>query len=531
MNRTLLLIMCDFLLLNLLALTQWEQVEPSPGQSQTPVSVEIEAPELENKGMDGDMVGLLKAALEKESAARAELEQRLQFTESNFDSQQKALSQLEKTGKTLQEDLSKNQGAYQELSQQYNIVSVTAAKSRQAVDKLTVELTDRQTEIQMKIRELAMLEQQKQRALAESTNLTTQLKTSEAEKRLVRAQMEKELEEAMAEKAKVLASKQQEVADLQKAKTVSEKQLLTISGEVRNLNTRIQAADEQKQMLNQNVAELRNQVQLERIEKEKIQYRTERLTAGFEQLATKSKELTTEFRQSQEINPNQMVNEFLSNRVDVTIRATSRGLFGASDRTKSTSTLLARDVTGVYALLHVTDTPFTISKPATGLDKISTTVSKRNRDIAFRPLEFLAADPRILAVPVSETVASLSGIKIYNLAANPFRFPEAVLIGKGGRYFGEAEFKLDPSNPNFVKVKGGFFKALRGEFSPSSGDLVLSKSGELLGLMVNSDYCVLLNNLQRIPGSHLDETFRTSDTKRLLEDLKGRVDKLPFGLQ
>jgi hypothetical protein len=199
-----------------------------------------------------------------------------------------------------------------------------------------------------------------------------------------------------------------------------------------------------------------------------------------QKIAASPTKLTTEFRQSQEINPNQMVNEFLSNRVDVTIRATSRGLFGASDRTKSTSTLLARDVTGVYALLHVTDTPFTISKPATGLDKISTTVSKRNRDIAFRPLEFLAADPRILAVPVSETVASLSGIKIYNLAANPFRFPEAVLIGKGGRYFGEAEFKLDPSNPNFVKVKGGFFKALRGEFSPSSGDLVLSKSGELL---------------------------------------------------
>jgi hypothetical protein len=523
--------MCDFLLLNLLALTQWEKVEPTVAQNQSQIAVDIEAPKIEKKEKDGDMVGLLKAALEKESAARAELEQRLQFTESNFESQQKALSQLEKTRQTLQTDLTKNQGAYQELSQQYNIVSVTAAKSRQSVDKLTVELTDRQTEIQMKIRELAMLEQQKRRAQEESSNLTTQLKMSEAEKKLVRAQMEKELKEAMAEKARILASKQEEVANLQKAKDTSEKQLLAISGEVQNLNTKIQAAEEHKKMLNQNVAELRNQVHLERVEKEKIQYRTERLTAGFEQLATKSKELTTEFRQSQEINPNQMVNEFLSNRVDVTIKAASRGLFGSSDRTKSTSTLLARDVTGVYALLHVTDSPFSISRPAVGLDGIQTSVSKRNRDLAFRPLEFLDADPRIVAVPVSETVASLSGIKIYNLAANPFRFPEAVLIGKGGKYFGEAEFKLDPGNSNFVKVKGGFFKALRGEFSPSAGDLVLSKSGELLGLMVNSDYCVLLRNLQRIPGSHLDETFRTTDTKRLLEELKGRVEKLPYGLQ
>ena len=30
MNRTLLLILCDFLLLNLLALTRWEQAEPPP---------------------------------------------------------------------------------------------------------------------------------------------------------------------------------------------------------------------------------------------------------------------------------------------------------------------------------------------------------------------------------------------------------------------------------------------------------------------------------------------------------------------
>ena len=37
MNRTLLLILCDFLLLNLLALTRWEKAEPSrPAQPPVP---------------------------------------------------------------------------------------------------------------------------------------------------------------------------------------------------------------------------------------------------------------------------------------------------------------------------------------------------------------------------------------------------------------------------------------------------------------------------------------------------------------
>ena len=35
MNKTLLLIMCDFLLLNLLALTRWEKAEPSQMQLET----------------------------------------------------------------------------------------------------------------------------------------------------------------------------------------------------------------------------------------------------------------------------------------------------------------------------------------------------------------------------------------------------------------------------------------------------------------------------------------------------------------
>ena len=37
MNKTLLLIICDFLLLNLLALTRWERVEPArPTQAPVP---------------------------------------------------------------------------------------------------------------------------------------------------------------------------------------------------------------------------------------------------------------------------------------------------------------------------------------------------------------------------------------------------------------------------------------------------------------------------------------------------------------
>ena len=41
MNRTLLLILCDFLLLNLLALTRWEKIEPAPPRPDSAVETKI----------------------------------------------------------------------------------------------------------------------------------------------------------------------------------------------------------------------------------------------------------------------------------------------------------------------------------------------------------------------------------------------------------------------------------------------------------------------------------------------------------
>ncbi len=543
MNRTLLLIICDFLLLNLLALTRWEQVEPvPPSPQQAKVEpIEDEKKEDEEK-VDDDMVALLKAALEKESNSRADLERKLKFVEGNFASQEQALSQLKQNANSLQSRLQTNQAAYQELSKQYSMVSLSAAKNREEVNRLTGDLEDRQKEIQMKLRELAMEEANRKRAQMQASNLTSQVKVTEAEKRMLREQYEKRLAEAEAKrkaeldaKAAELAAlekaKQEELAKLSQAKAMVENQVTQLNGQVQGLSAQVQAGQKEKAILERNVTDLKGEVAVVRLEKRELQKHAEKLSAGVSQLAMKSKELTDEFRDSQAINPNQMFNTFLSNRVSVSISGISSGLFGSSERKKENQTLLVRDKSGVYALMHIKDSPLALARPAVGLEKVVSSVTKRRRDLAFRPLEFLMADPRLVVIPVNETLASITGVKVYDLTTDPFKFAKAVLIGKGGGYYGEAEFRLDPRNPEFVKMKGGFFKSLFGEFSPSSGDLVLSKSGELLGVMVNSDYCVVLRNLDRVPNSELTKTHRKIDTKRVLEALKSRLDKLPFSVQ
>jgi hypothetical protein len=143
----------------------------------------------------------------------------------------------------------------------------------------------------------------------------------------------------------------------------------------------------------------------------------------------------------------------------------------------------------------------------------------------------LAADPRVVAIPVNTAQGAALGFKIYSIASEPFKFPEAVPIGGGCEDYGEVAFQLDAAQPGYVRGDNRLLKRLFGTFAPPRGDLVLSKTGELLGIMVNRDYCALVKDFA--PRT----TFRTGDdtaaqsTGAALADLVARVKAMPLGMQ
>src|ERR1043165_4971183 len=116
MNRTLLLIICDFLLLNLLALTRWDRAEPLPTQK-APVP-EVKANVTVPRSQD--LVDMMKLALENERAdlaqiamQRSELESALNQTraavaakQAEAEKKQQALSALEQEKEQIQKKAS-----------------------------------------------------------------------------------------------------------------------------------------------------------------------------------------------------------------------------------------------------------------------------------------------------------------------------------------------------------------------------------------------------------------------------------------
>jgi len=464
MNKTLLLVICDFLLLNLLTLTRWESAEPARPQREAVPSV---------SGATGaatknqDMVDVMKLSLEDERSQREQLVQQLQTTQTNLQEREQNLSSLQTEKTRLSSTLAETQRSAQELAQRVDSATQEASMSKERLAQMQRELEQRQAETERQKQQLAQLEQ----AHAEARQ------------------------------------------------------------KIENLSVAVKVAEQEKLLLKENADSLKTQVETERTERQKVQATTVQLAQGVGQLAQQSNQLTTEIRENRPINANTLFSDFLANRVQTNFLAARASLFGPGNHSKDAKTVFVADGKQVYALLHIEDTPFALRERTPDWEKLQVTFSKDAYKSGAPDVRFLAADPRIIAIPVDSSQVAALGAKVYQTALEPFKFPEAVLISNGGAGYGEVTFKLDPEEPSYVRMDNRLMKRLFGDFATSAGDLVLSKTGELLGIMVNRDYCVLINNF--LPA----KTIRTGDniveqhTGPTFDELYARLLRRPFKLQ
>ncbi|MEI6105534.1 MAG: hypothetical protein WCR49_00855 [Opitutae bacterium] len=462
MNKTLLLIMCDFMLLNLLALTRWEKAEPSHTQLETaaPRSA-VNAP-----AVNADMVELMRLSLEDEKASRDNLAARLTSAQGSLAEREKNFTALQQQKGQLESSLAETQSGARELEKRYVATAQEASMSKEQLAKLQRELEERRAEAERQKAELARMERQ----------------NAEARQR------------------------------------------------IENLNVAVRVAEQEKQLIAQNLTEAKQQIEVERSERVKVQEQTTQLTQGVGQLAQKSGELSREIRDNRPINPNIIFTDFLANRVQTKFSARRPGLFGMAAKEHSTQTVLVSDGNRVYALMHLNDTPFVLGEIPIDYDQVSGRLTRGAFNAPVTELQFLQLDPRVLLAPIDPSLAALLGAKIYQLAKEPFKFPEAVLVRADDGRYGETPFRIDASNASYVKLDNRVVTQLFGEISPKRGDLVFSKSGDIIGIMVNSDYCAVLGNFT--PAY----TLKTGDvpepkTSVILSEAYTRWQRLPFKLQ
>lgn len=463
MNKTLLLIICDFLLLNLLALTRWEKAEPTRPE---PQPVTARSPAADARTQDQDLVDVMKMSLEDERAAREQLATQLQSAQTSLSEREENLARLEAEKQQLGSTLEQTQQGAAQLKQQFEAAAREASTSKERLSQLQRDLEQREAEARRQAEQLSSLEKQQ----------------TEARER------------------------------------------------IEKLNVAVQVAEQEKTMLKETAATYRQQAESERQERLKVAETTTTLAQGVGQLAEKSAEITKEMRENRPINANTLFNDFLANRVQTRFTATRPGFMGATKRTADARTILVTDGQATYALLHVDDTPFRFIEPYLDWEQISVSFSKGEYGTMGPEIRFLGVDPRVIAIPVDAAQVASLGARVYKTAIDPFKFSDAVLISNGGTGYGEVPFKLEPQNPSYVRMDNRLVRRLAGNFSPSRGDLVLSKTGELLGIMVSSSYCAIVGNFE--PSKTLQTGDTTGqDTSAMFAQLAGRVRRLPMRMQ
>lgn len=476
MNRTILIVICDFLLVTLVAFSNFD-ADPS---KQVEASV---APDPKSDNGTKDMVGTLKIALEDEKQSRDRLTQDLR-------AQEQAVAEREQRIREYQTNLRRTEEQAKQIEEQRSALAQQFASVQSNLKEVQTKLASASTENVLSKERLQALEADLKRREEEAANL------------------------------------QQKLTDTEKAAqaALAEKQQLT---------ARLQVSEAEKQLTREQVAELRSTVAAEREDKARLQTHATLLATNVATLAAKSTELTQEIRENRPIAPNAIFNQFLTNRITARFEAVRSGLFGRDvTKDKASQCIMFTEGSQTYVLFHVDDTPLTIWNPGTDWNRITAVLEKGQVRYGGVRMSFLAQDPRIIVIPVGEKQANDYGVKVYKAAADPFKFQDAVIVGATEGYYGECKFQIDAGTPpQYVKVDRNLLKGLFGKFNPSRGDLVFTKGGELLGIMVNGEYCAVLNQVTPTRTIQLGEGVASQQTGQMLSQLYDRVFQMPLKLQ
>jgi hypothetical protein len=296
-----------------------------------------------------------------------------------------------------------------------------------------------------------------------------------------------------------------------------------VLSERQKLASQLEVAEVEKRNAVEQATRMQEQVKVEREEKAK-------LAEGVQALASKSGELTQEIRENRPLTPNTIFNEFYTNRVQARFLASRSTLLG-NNRNRDTGTVLLTDGPNTFAVCHIDETPLTLWNPGTDWDRLTGTLVRDNAQVAARSLAFHLDDPRVIMIPITAAEARQLGGKIYQISPRPFAFQDAVLVGAAESYYGECKFEIEANTPGYLKLDRSVLKGLFGRFNPSRGDLVFSKQGELLGIMVNNTYCLMLRAFDTAATIRFGEDVREQHTGATLSALYGMVVGLPPRLQ
>jgi len=434
MNKTFLLIICDFLLISVLALVEFNPEE----EAEPPVE------EVVRQGSSDDLVEVLQLSLEQEAEENERLADNLATREKELETTESELSATRSSLNTVQEERE------------------ALARERENLGQSLQETSQ----------SLEALERQK-------AEVTETLETESRQRQQLQAELKARQEELAAKEAALEESKR-------KAEALAQKES--------RLETEVKIRETEKQMLEQNLLAAQAEIERARLEAERAQKQTEALTEGVSSRAQTSTALKEEIKKAQPMSLNAIFRQFEDNAVSVTFETEERRLIGTASRSYQKSGVIIQSGGRLRLLIERDETPFSEQR-VSQVQSVNATVRAGGARYSPSILERLAVDADIISIPLPTEFVREAGVEALKLAEDPLRFPNAVIIDPENRGYRELEVRLKPGE-DILEINQSLLGQLFGEFTPREGDLVFAQSGQLLGLMTAGDRAPVIATLE-----------------------------------
>lgn len=523
MNKTLMLVICDFLLLSMLALARFD-----PPEEQPEVALDATA---SSTSSEEELIRLLEESLQMEQNSRTDLSEDLTETREDLEKQAAALAAREAALEATRQDLEVKSTEAKQLAQ--TKADLEAERERLAKEKAEIE--SQRLELSEKFESTrSELEDAKTEQIELTETLgTIQTQSSVTQERL--SQTEQELV------AREIALAERE-AELKAAREEAER----LAAERAELDRALQVAQAERSLLQENLAEEQAEKNQLRLEKEAAFARAEalgrnvselgqnvsELGEGVSSIASTSEAIQKEIIEARPQTMSEIFTRFQDNRALIEFTAMEKSLLsGQTLKTYTSKSILIMDTRGdTYLVTHSKDTPFSLSKKS-GLIAVDLKVTLGKRQFPVNQVGFLATDPRICFIPLPKRIVAASGLETFELALQPERWEEAVLVKNDESNFGRTEFRRLTSSPDFLKMDRPALGQLFADFASSRGDLAFTKNARFVGVLTDSRHAVVLSDFLASGVIQTSGSFNPAQATETIARLKDRLRKLPSDVQ
>ncbi len=513
MNKTLMLVICDFLLLSMLALARFDPPEEAATATLDATASSATA--------EAELIELLEESLQSELSSRQNLTEDLTETRESLQQKARALAEREAALEATQTDLAASTAQAEELAR--SKAQIEAEQAALAAEKARLEAESTQlaarfdrTRTELEASKSQQVELVSTLGQLKAQSSVTQEKLNQTEEELIAREI------ALAEREAALKAAEADKAALQ--------------AERETLNRQLEVAQAERRLLEQNLSQEQTEKQQLQEEKELAFARADRLTENVSQLGQgvstltqASEDIKKEIEAARPQTMSEIFTRFQNHRASLRFTATERGLFGAeSIKTYESKSILIRDESGAtYLVTHSANSPFAFGKNANNLLAASLEVSLANRRFPVSQIGFLSADPRILFVPLPQSLVDASGLETFPLALQPERWEEAVLVKNDESNFGRTGFRRLTESERFLKMDRPALGQLFADFASSRGDLAFTKNSQFIGLLTDTEHAVVINDFLASAITRLGKGFDPEQNAATLDRLRDRLQQLP----